>query len=411
MAGTPQSLSGMRNVDNINQADIVKNVSPVVLMLQDERKSLMTYLQSLGTETVDNAKFEEFYDELVPNRGTFSGTSETGTPTQGATADGTGFTVALDLGAGANDIYVTVDDRVYFPSTGEIARVSSVPASMASVPLVRNIAGNATGNLANGALWIKIGDARAGGSRVFDGNTLQSVSVNNDDDYNFTQTFREPFGMTRREGKTKLYSGNDEKTQKTKKLMEHCEKIEHAFWYGRRLDEGNERTHTGGVMEATTSINTLANVAALTEAELDDWVRRVTRYGDRRKKVLFCSRYIAMKISQFAYTNQRIQSGKEVKHGVHVTKYLTGLGTELDIVTADALEGSPGSATLGAHDGDAVLMSMTGKKKVVFGGDDLKYAEGIQYKDMDGKANEYLSDVGYRRGDARKDSRLTITTL
>lgn len=402
MAGTPTSVSGARLVSNINSADIVKNVSPVVLMLQDDRKSLMTYLSGLGSRDTDNSRFDWFEDELTPNRGTVA---------TGFASAASSVTANLDLSGQATTVYLKTDDTLYFPENGEVCRVTATPSTMATVAVARNRTGTATGTISVGSLWIKTGDARAGLSRLFDtSGNLQAITVNNASAYNYTQTFREPFGMSRREQKTKLYSGKDEATQKAKSLMQHCENIEHAFWYGRRLDEGNERTWTGGALSFMLSGNTEV-IPTLTEEEFDDFVRRITRYGNRRKRVLFCSRFVATKISAWARANQRVKdTGTSIKYGVHVDAIRTGGGTDIDIITADALEGLPGSTTLGVHDGYAVLMEMNEKKKVVFGGDDMKYAEGVEFKDMDGKVNAYLSDVGYQPGDARKDGLITGIT-
>lgn len=412
MAGTPSAVIGARQVSNINSVDRVRNVSPVVLMLQDDRKNLMTYLQGLGTESTDNYEFEWIQDEIIPNRGTTAGTGALASAASGAAA-------TVNLGGTSTSVYLRTDEQVYLPATGEIMRVASTPTSATAVPVVRNVPGGATASTPVGTLWINIGDNRAGLTRLFTsaaGSSLDAISLKNAFSSNFTQTFEEPFGLSRREGKSKLYSGKDESTQKTKSLMQHCEKIEHAFWFGKKLEETNERTSTGGVLYWLTNggaVNT--TVADITQVELDDFVNRVTRYGNKKRRVLFCSRMMAVKISQFAYENQRIQStGSSVKYGVHVDSIRTAGGTDVDIVTCDALEGIPGAAKANhqGHDGTGVLLDMTGKKKVVFGGDDLKYAEGLEYKDMIGdKVNAYLSDVGYKPGDARKDGKITDTNL
>lgn len=409
MAGTPSSVVGPRMVSSINSEDRVRNVSPVVLMLQDDRKNLMTYLQGLGTESTDNYKFEWITDEIIPNRGTFAASAASGSVAEAST-----FNLS---GQGTTAVYVRTDEQLYIPANGEIARVSATPASMTSVGVLRNVASGATGTIANGSLWINIGDARAAGTRLYSGvaaSTFDSLSLKNEFNYNYTQTFEEPFGLHRRESKSKNYSGNDEKTQKTKALMQHCEKIEHAFWYGKRQLEAADRSSTGGVLywQNALASGNIETIPTLTQEEFDDFVLRITRYGNRKRRVMFCSRFIATKISQWAYANQRVQStGSSVKYGVHVDSVKTAGGCDVDIVTADALEGLPGSTTLGTHDGTAFLMDMTGKKKVVFGGDDLKYAEGLEHNDQIGDvAAAFLSDVGYKPGDVRKDGQISGVT-
>lgn len=408
MAGTPNAVVGARQVSNINSSDRVRNVAPVVMMLQDDKKNLMTYLQGLGTESTDNYEFEWITDEIIPNRGTV-GVS--------ALSAASGTTATLDLSGTSNNVYVRVDEQLYFPSTGEIVRVTATPSFASAVDVIRNVPGGATGTLAAGALWINIGDNRAAQTRLYTtaaATSLQALSVNNTFTTNYTQTFEEPFGVARREGKSKNYSGKDEAQLKTKALMQHCEKIEHAFWYGKKLEEANDRTSTGGVLywQNAVASGNIETIPTLTQEEFDDFVLRITRYGDRKRRVLFASRFIATKISQWAYANQRVQStGSSVKYGVHVDSIKTAGGCDVDIVTADALEGMPGSTTLGTHDGTAMLLSMTGKKKVVFGGDDLKLVEGLEYADQIGdKTSAYISDVGYKPGDPRKDGQLSGVT-
>lgn len=411
MALTPSSIQGSRLVTNINSADIVRDVSPVVLMLQDDRKNLMTYLQGLRQEKTSNSQFEWLSDEIVPNRGTMAASAA------GATASGAGATTStLNMAGGTTSIKVNIDDVLRFPTTGEVVRVTAVPTNMSAVPVIRNLTGGGTtgagGDIASGALWIKIGDARAGNSRLYSGDTLQSLSTKNTTAYNYTQTFREPVGHSRRELGTKLYSGDAGNTEKAKALMVHCQKIEHAIVLGERYDEGSERTHTGGLNYFVTSNGQTSAVGgSLTVSVFDEFNRVVTRWGNRQKRVLFCSRRVAGIISAWAYSSQRINSiGGSVKYGVNVQSIRTGQGTDVDIITSDVLEGLSGSTATGTYDGYAYLLDTAGKGLKTFNGDYMKYAENVQLPDMDGKADAFLSDVGFIPGDSRKDGVLTGIT-
>lgn len=398
-ARNPSTIQGSRLVTSINSADIVRDVSPVVLMLQDDRKNLMTYLQGLKQETTSNSKFEWFVDEIVPNRGTVAGSAASAAASAAAT---------MNLGTTADSIKLNIDDIIRFPATGEVARVTAVPAAMSAVVVARNLTGAATGAIATGTLWIKIGDARAGNSRLYDGNTLQSLSTKNADDYNYTQTFREPVGHSRRELGYKLYTGDAGNSEKVKALMVHCEKIEHAIVLGRRLDEGSERTHTGGLDQFTQANGETSAATSLTQSVFDEFNRVVTRWGARDKRVLFCSRRVASLISSWAYNDSRVNDlGGAIKYGVNVQTIRTGQGTDVEIITSDVLEGLSGSTVTGVYDGHAYLLDMAGKGLKTFNGDYMKLAENVQLPDMDGKADAYLSDVGYIPGDSRKDGVLT----
>ena len=85
----------------------------------------------------------------------------------------------------------------------------------------------------------------------------------------------------------------------------------------------------------------------------------------------------------------------------------TAQGTDVDIITSDVLEGLSGQTTTGVYDGYAYLLDMAGKGLKTFNGDYMKFAENIQLPDMDGRADAFLSDVGYIPGDSRKDGVLT----
>lgn len=410
MARNPGTIAGSRLVTNINSADIVRDVSPVVLMLQDDRKNLMTYMQGLKKEAHSNSQFEWLSDEILPNRG-FAGTFTTAS----ATATGAGTTTAAVALATASDtnIKVNIDDIIRIPATGEVLRVTAVPTNMNSVACIRNLTGGSTATAASATLWIKVGDARAGNSRLYDSsNNLQALSTKNTTAFNYTQTFREPVGHSRREMGTKLYSGDAHNTEKAKALMVHCEKIEHAIILGQRLDEGGERTHTGGLEYFVTGNGQTSAVGgALTQSVFDEFSRVVTQWGNRQKRTLFCSRRVAALISSWAYSDQRVNNlGKSIKYGVNVESIRTGLGLDVDIITSDVLSHDYGSTATGVYDGYAYLLDTAGKGLATFNGDYMKYAENVQLPDQDGRADAFLSDVGFIPGDARKDGLMTGIT-
>jgi hypothetical protein len=415
MALTPTTIQGSRLVTNINSADIVRDVSPDVLMLQDDRKNLMTNLKGLKQETKTNSQFEWLTDEIVANRGTTTASAVA------PTASGAGTTTAslAVLGASTAAIQLNIDDVIRIPATGEVMRVTAVPTAMNAVPVKRNLTGNTptgtstAGEIPSGALWIKVGDARAGNSRLYSGDTLQSIGSLNATAYNYTQTFREPVGHSRRELGTKLYSGDAGNTEKAKALMVHCQKIEHAIVLGERLDEGSERTHTGGLNYWVTANGQTSAVGSgiLSQSVFDEFNRVVTRWGNRQNRVLFCSRRVASLISSWAYSGSRVTNlGGAIKYGVNVENIRTAQGTNVEIITSDVLEGLSGSTATGTYDGYAYLLDTAGKGLATFNGDYMKYAENVQLPDMDGKADAFLSDVGFIPGDTRKDGLLTGVT-
>lgn len=402
MAGTPDTISSARLTSNILAARRVDNFQPAIRLLQDDKKNLMTMSGEISTRDTDNPLFKFLTTEMIPKTGTM------GASVSGATASAT--STGVNLSGQTTAVYLVQDDIIKWSSTGEIARVNATPANANSVDLVRNINAQASANIASGATWTKIGNARGENSRLFDtSSSLRALTTKEVSASNYTQTFRTALGLSRREMKSKLYGGADRPTQRMLKMLEHCEEIEHTFWHGVSAAEG-DRTYCGGLLSFIPSGNSQV-ITVLTESEFDDFVRRITRYGNRAKRVFYCSRYLGQLISGWAKSSQRITSlGQSVKYGVSVDTYRTGTGCTIDVVYCDALEGLPGSSTLGTWDGYGVLVDPGALEKVTFGGDDLVFASDVQFKDQDGIVDAYLSDVGFDPGYPGKHGYITGVT-
>lgn len=400
MPNTPGSVINQRLTTTTLAADQVKSVAAGVRKLQSKKKNLMTLTDAIGPDrSTDNARFSWFQREKLPKSGTV------GVSAASAAASAA---VTLNLSGQGSSVYLKVDDVIRFPATGTVCRVTAMPAHMSAVAVLQNITGGATGVLAAGAMWARIGNARAGLSRLYDANgNLNSVSTNAEEEYNLTQTFRTPIGFSRREMGTKKYTGNAETEEKMWAMLDHCEEINSSYWHGVRLDEGDERTHTGGLLSFIPSSN-VDVIPTLTEDEVEDFFLRITRFGDAEERVLFCSRYVASLISAWGRQSQRITAtGTKVKWGVQITTYLAGCGTTIQIVTELALEGLPGSTTRGTWDGYAACIDMQDMSTVKFNGDYMVYATDVQYNDSDGKVNAILSDVGLDPGYPAKQGLIT----
>lgn len=396
MAGTPSSISGARATHNILAARRVVDMAPKIILLEDDRKSLMTFAGALGTRDVSNPNFHWLTDEILPKSGTFgAGAASTVT---------TGFNMS---GTSAN-VYLQVDDVVKVPSTGDVFLVTVV-SGMGDVDLTHIY--DSSASIANGSQWVRIGNSRQENSTLRDSSdALLALSTKEVSAANYTQTFRTALGLSRREDKSNLYGGKDRAYQRMKALLQHCEEINNAFWHGVSASDASGRTHTQGLLEYIPSGNEEA-ITTLTEAEFEDFVRRVTRYGNTKKRVLFCSRFVGQLISGWARDNQRIAvPGGKTKYGVQVVEYQAGSGATIDIVTDHALEGIPSATSTSGWDGYAVLVDPENVKKAVFGGDDAKLQIGLQMPDQDGLVDAYLSDVGIQSGHGSHHGTITGVT-
>jgi hypothetical protein len=405
MPGTPDTISGVRKTTNIQSARRVVDMAPKIILLEDDRKALMTFVSSLGRRNVTNPKFDWLTDEIIPKYCKAGDTIASAT----ATAQ---YTAALNLGGNDTDVIVKVDDLLKLPHSGEIVRVSATPTNMTAVDVYRNtngVAAAASTSAASGTLLVKIGNAREEFSRVLTsagapiGLTTKEATASN-----YTQTFRNTFGLSRRELKSKLYGQEERAYQRMKKLMEHCEEINNAMWHGVSGTDSTDtsRTYTGGLISFVPSGNT-ETITTLTEDELEDFLRVATRYGNTKRKVLFASRYIQQLISAWARNNQRVtKPGGEIKYGVHMTEYHSGTGAVMDVITDHALEGVPGSSTVTGWDKEAVLVDPENVKLAVFGSDYMKLEVDLELPDMDGLVDSYISDVGLQAGNAAHHSRI-----
>lgn len=404
MAGTPTNISGARTTSNILSARRVVDMAPKIIMLEDDRKSLMTFVSSLGTRPVTNPQFTWLTDEIVPKTGL------TGTATIASTAATGTATLKLD-GTTTTKVYLKVDDVIKIVSNGEVMRVTATPTNMSAVDVLRNVAGASVASCASGVQWVKIGNNREENSTLRDSaGSLISLTTQEASAQNYTQTFRDAFGLSRREDKSNLYGGPDRAHQRMKKLLEHCEQQENAFWHGVSATDASGRTYTQGMLTSIPSGNTEA-ITTLTEDEFDDFVRRISRYGNTSRRVLFCSRFVGQLISGWARANQRITNvGTSTKYGVQVNEYLTGSGVTVDLITTNALEGVPGATANGTWDGYACLVDPENIKKAVFGGCDTQLELDLQLPDQDGLVDSYKSDVGLQYGHASHHGLITGVT-
>lgn len=404
MAGTPAGVSGVKTTSDLITSRKVQDVSDVIHMLEDDKKSLTTFLSKLGTRKVHRPDFTWLTDEILPK----SGTIGTSAASAAASAESD-----LDLSGDTTACYLKTDDILKIPSTGEIIRVLETTANASAVSCARSINDTST-TIAASAQFVKIGNAREENSILRTASTLaaNAVSTVEASATNYVQTFRDPVAMSRREMETKVFGPADRKHQRAKKLLEHAESIENALFHGVSAAEGT-RTYTRGIIDMVPSGNTDA-ITTLTEDELDDFLMDNSRYfaGSSMRKVLAVSRFVHNTISAWAAPAQRINSpGSYSGWGVSVKRYLSGCGAEVDLLPCHALEGIPGTGSTPTNwDGYAVLIDMSKVKMAQFGDTYMKLAVDVQEADRDGVLDEYISDVGLEGGNLSHHGLITGVT-
>lgn len=432
MAGTPASVSGAREVLDINQARRVVDMAPVISMLESNKKRFTTFLDSLGVRQVFNHKFDWLKDEIIPKAHVVNG----GAIPEENLQYGGGVPVNIDLSGRSTEVYLRENDIIRSQDTGEVMKVVATPASMAAVSVLRNLEGTAgLGAIADASVVTKIGNAVVENSTLHrsftDMDTLNSLTVKVVDDWNYTQTFRNPIGLSRRENEAKLYGGKDRAHQRMKKLLEHCEEIEHMLWWGVRgnaTSAGSSDTLSGGIIDHIPAANTMDIGGALTEEVFNDFLRTFSRYGNSERKVLFASRFVCDVISSFARvsaptvapvgtsnTRRNVGSGKNQSLGTHINQYVAGVGFTADIMPTQALESLPGDLPTGfgtgqvpsGWDGFAVLIDPETIKLAKYGNTYMKLEVDVQLPGQDGLVDSYISDVGLQRGNENHQGLMT----
>lgn len=449
MAGTPLTTQNVRDVLGVNQARRIVDMSPTIIMLEDDKKALTTFLTALGVRNVSNHRFDWLVDEKVPKTHTIGPAGLAAVPGAAGSPD------TIDLSGLSLNIYLQDKDQLRVHDTGEQIEIDGPVADMSAVDVFRDIdgvVGVGNGAVAAGGPVTRVGNSYeenstlrlpAGGttrptsSDVV--NALQTVSgdaagaagtasggINptfGSAEWNFTQTFRDPVPLSRRIMQAKLHGGKERAHLRRKKLLEHAEKIENSAWHQARgvAVHNPNATLMGGMIWSIENLvsggagsNTFDLAGApLLENTLNDFMRTFSRYGNTQRKSFFASRFVCDVVSGYlrdaggVQSTYRLQSsmGKNKDAGVHVQSYTSGVGFQIDITPAHALEGIPGGLPTGfggtvpgSWDGYGVLIDMENVRLAKYGNAFMTLEVDVQLPDQDGVTDSYLSDVGLMWG-------------
>ena len=456
MAGTPGSIEGVRDVLGINQARRVVDMAPKMIMLEDDKKAMTTFLTKLGVRKVTNHRFDWLVDEIPPKTHTIGAG---GLAAVGARPAGSVGGVIVDLSGRSLNIYVRPKEILRVHETGEQMEILRVGADMTDVEVAEDIGGNVgagNGAVAAGGPVTRTSDAHEENSTlrlpaadstgtlvtpVTSSDILNSVTTIAGDsagnstgtasgginptfggaDWNYTQTFREPVGVSRRVMDAKMHGGKERPHQRMKALLTHCEKIENAIWHqirGTRVSDPSA-TITGGMLWA---INNLAQApgsqtfdlagAALGEDLFNEFLRTYSRYGNTQRKAFFASRWVCDVLSRFlrdGASTYRLNEDNDSTGGggFHMTSYTSGVGFRVDIIPTNALEGIPGDlpdlapftgTVPSTWDGYGALLDLENVKLAKYGDTYMKLGIDVQLPGTDGVVDVYDSDVGIQFG-------------
>lgn len=434
MAGAPVANLGDITTDEEVVARRVVDMAPMIAYLEETDKApFITFLDSLGVRPVYNHEFHWLTKERIPKTHTLgAGTVGTAGAVAAYTAD------TIDLTGLSAEMYVRVNDLLKSPDTGEIMKVYDTSGGTAAIDVYRNLDGLATVfAYVAGDQITRISNAVEENSVLRVPNnggpdTLNSLSTQVVDNFNYTQTFRDPVGMSRRQMESKLYGGQDRPLQRAETLINHAEQLEHAVWHSVRLATatagGVNDTVTGGMLDAiqnevdTPGQNTFAVGGTLNEDEWNAFGRVFGRYGNSSRKKFFASAYVCDIISQFVRTNNTYRLtgdiGKDGRTGGSgtTTSYATGSGMHMELIPTRALEGIPGAhvglgaTPVGEWDGIGALIDPENVKLAKFGDCFMQLEVDLQLPDQDGVVDAYKSDIGLQWGNPNHHALITGIT-
>ena len=382
----PTLVTTARGTGTLNtETRRTRDVSPLIAQLEGDAGPLVTLLMRLRSKATTDPKFEWFEDELLPRFDLV-----------GSTFAASGTTLVV-----TNYKYFRAGDILRI-NKAEKVRVDTTPTTT-SVTVTRSIGSTAAVAAAAGDQIHIIGNSNAENATSRD-----MLSTIRQAKYNYCQIFRHPFGYTGTAAVTSQFGQKDPEMEKAKQLIEHKKDIELSFILG-EADEDTSGTHpqrtTGGI-ESFVTTNVQGMGGTMTEAEFNDFMRRVFRYGSNERVGLLSPLLSTVMSNMAAGKLQTRQDDKT--YGITLTRYQSA-GRVIELVehkllNNDSLTDLSGIAGWGLFldIADLSIRYMNGRFTVL--------KENIQANDVDGREDEYLSEVGLQLEQERKHGIATGVT-
>ena len=363
----------------------VRDVSAMLAHLEPDAAPLVTFMARLRKKTTTDPKIEWFEDELLP-RFDVLGASLTAAATEMTVTNYKYF---------RKDDYVRVNKK-------EVIRVTTTPTST-TVAIARAKGEESAVSAGNGTQLHILSNANQEGA------TRRSLlSTQKAPKFNYTQIFRDPFGMTKTAMATKTFAGQDWTQLQSEQLVEHKKGMEQAFLLGQRHEDTSgtnpQRTTRGISRFITTNVVNVAG--SLTEDTFDDFLRRAYRYG-KKTKILMASPVVIMAVNGFAKDKLQTVVGAKT-YGVTLSRYENAgrnvMILEHNLMTNDDLNDFTGIA------GEGYLLDIEDIMLRYIGGRLTVHKSNIQANDADAREDEHLTEAGLEAKQERKHGKLTGVT-
>ncbi|MHC4145716.1 MAG: SU10 major capsid protein, partial [Planctomycetota bacterium] len=273
-----------------------------------------------------------------------------------------------------------INDIVYVQRTGETMRVTSKSSN--DITVTRDWGATASVALVDNDQLSILGNMSAESATASTAVSTKLTTLNN-----YTQTFRDPFSVSRRLLKSETYGGNVLAYLHRARMIEHAKDIELSFLYGEKNAAGTDPTSTGGLNEFISTNSTSFGGAIGSLEEVFSAAEGDFRYGSS-KKVMFAGFPVVSNISLLAEQSLRTVPAPKT-FGIDVRSLVTPFG-EYMIVPHKLLEGDTWKK-------DALIADLSNLGYRYLKDSDTQLRTNIQDPSADGRKDEILSDVGLFR--------------
>lgn len=357
----------------IDQNSRVIDMSDTIHLLDPNEAALTAITMKLRKAHCINPKVEWLEDDYIPASSTAAATATAGT---------TAVTVAAGTG-----VYFRKGDVLKHIDSGETLYVSAVATDTLTV--VRSIGAVAAATIDAADVLLVIGNANQEGAT---GRTVKTTDKT--PQFNYTQIFRWPFGITRTLNKSELYGGSDLTYQTRKAGIEHRINMERAFLFGEKAEDTSGSIGDGTTpirfcdgLQARISTN-IDSVQTISMATFETFLTDAMRYGPARK-IMFASRALMSFINELA-TNKIQTVPTTSSFPLALTEYISPHG-KIYFVTHNLLTGT--GANNVAYSGWGFLLDLDSIYYRYLQGSDTFLKTNIQANDEDGRRDEYISEA------------------
>jgi hypothetical protein len=257
-------VSGSRGPENLNSARVIAQMDDVIYEYVPEATPFLTLInKARDKRKINNYKFEWLWKDEFPRLLTLTGAALVGDTT-------------LDVNT-TDDDRTIAGDVLQNPRTQEVVRVTSVATNTLTV--VRGYSSSGEIDMAATDKLMIIGRAAADGAAK---GTM--LSTKDENEYNYTQIFRHPWGTTGRLKVTNLYGGRDPVTEKKFQAIRHRQEMELTGYFGARGVDTSTYSHymtmTGGLNYFVKSNRWNLEGTTPTEQQFNRAMEDGMRWGD-----------------------------------------------------------------------------------------------------------------------------------